>query len=81
MRSPCKVIPLPGYRLELTYPDGVCGVLDLSEMVGKGVFKAWEDIEFFNGVYVGEFGQIAWSDEIDICPDSTYFRLAGGNNK
>ncbi|MFN8485771.1 MAG: DUF2442 domain-containing protein [Anaerolineae bacterium] len=38
-----EVRALDGYRLWLRYADGVEGVVDLSDHVGKGVFAAWED--------------------------------------
>ena len=25
--------------------------------------------------FIGEHGQVAWSDEIDLCPDALYLRL------
>ena len=38
-----KVKVLKGYHLELAFDDGVCGVVDLSELVGRGVFALWGD--------------------------------------
>jgi hypothetical protein len=35
MRRITKVKVLPGYRLELEFDDGVSGIVDLSEAVGK----------------------------------------------
>lgn len=68
---------LPNYRLRLRYEDGVEGVVDLSGEVGKGVFKAWEDEEFFRGVHIGELGQPEWPGEIDLCPDALYLEITG----
>ena len=34
-----KVRVLQGYCLELAFDDGVGGVVDLSELVGRGVFR------------------------------------------
>jgi hypothetical protein len=28
-------------------------------------------------VYIGEYGQIAWSDELEICSDAAYLELTG----
>jgi hypothetical protein len=72
MKRPIKVEPLSGYRLKLTYPDGVAGIIDLSGDVGRGVFKPLEDESFFSSVHIGQFGQIAWSEEIEICADAVY---------
>jgi len=68
---------LPGYRLELVFDDGVCGVVDLSEIVGKGVFSSWCDHQFFEQVRIGSFGELVWDNKIDLCPDSLYFRATG----
>jgi hypothetical protein len=68
---------LPGYRLELVFDDGVCGVVDLSDLVGEGVFSSWRDRHFFEQVRIGSFGELVWGDNIDLCPDSLYFRATG----
>lgn len=67
----------PGYRLWLRYEDGVEGEVDLSSEVGKGVFVYWNDYKNFEKVYIGESGQLSWSDELDICPDAMYLELTG----
>jgi hypothetical protein len=68
---------LPGYRLELVFDDGVCGVVDLSDLVGEGVFSSWRDRRFFEQVRIGSFGELVWGDKIDLCPDSLYLRATG----
>jgi hypothetical protein len=45
----------------------------------KGVFAAWNDPEVFRAVQVGPFGELAWGDEIDLCPDSLYLEATGKN--
>jgi hypothetical protein len=77
MFRPVQVKALPDYRLWIKYADGVEGEIDLSELVGKGVFALWQDPEAFAQVYIGCDGQIAWSDEIDICPDAAYMTITG----
>lgn len=77
MFHPIQVKALPGYRLWIKYADGTEGQIDLSHLVGKGVFALWEDKDTFERVYIGSEGQIAWSDEIDICPDSAYMAITG----
>lgn len=72
MKRPLQVKPLPGYRLEIAYPDGTVGVIDLSDSVGKGIFKPLQDETFFKTVHIGQFGQIAWSEDLEICPDAAY---------
>lgn len=77
MRRPTKVEAISGSRLRLTYPDGVEGVIDLSRDVGRGVFAPLADEAFFRTVHIGQFGQIAWSEEIEICPDAAYGEITG----
>ena len=68
---------LPGYVLRVRYEDGVEGEVDLSAHVGRGVFAAWNDAAFFETVYVSAHGSIAWSEDIELCPDSIYLELTG----
>ncbi len=70
-----KVKALPKYRIYVEYANGVKGEVDLSHLAGKGVFHAWEDTRIFENVSVGSSGEIKWNDQIDLCPDSIYFRL------
>ena len=69
--------PLKDYILWLEYADGTTGEVDLSHLAGKGVFKLWNNYENFEKVYIGKSGQVAWSDEIDLCPDSLYMKITG----
>jgi hypothetical protein len=75
MNRPNKVEALPEYRLRLTYPNGVQGIIDLTDDVGRGVFTALADEAFFRTVHIGQFGQIAWSEDIEICPDAAYHEI------
>jgi Protein of unknown function (DUF2442) len=77
MPTPIKVKPLEHYRLWLQYSDGVEGVVDLSDLAGHGVFAIWNDYAAFEQVYIGPSGEIAWSDQVDMCPDAMYLRLTG----
>jgi len=77
MRRITKVKVLPGYRLELEFDDGVSGVVDLSDTVGKGVFALWRNPLVFEQVRIGSSGELAWSDRIDLCPDALYLRVTG----
>ena len=53
----------------------VCGVVDLSELVGKGIFTLWRDPHIFEKVRIGSFGELIWEDKIDLCPDSLYLKV------
>ncbi len=77
MYKPVNVKPLPGYKLWLEYSDGTSGEVDLSHLAGRGVFAYWDKLTNFERVYIGESGEIAWSDQIELCPDSLYMRLVG----
>lgn len=72
-----KVKPLPGYRLEVGFVDGVCGVVDLSDYAGVGVFKAWLKPGCFEQVAITNDGALAWTGDLDLCPDAIYLRLTG----
>ena len=74
---PITAEPLGGYKIRLRYSDGVEGEVDLSDHVGKGVFRAWDDRAFFESVRVGECGSVSWGNEIDICPDALYMEITG----
>ena len=68
---------LPQYRLRVVYSDGVEGEVDLSDLVGQGVFSVFTDVEFFGRVSVGSGGEITWEDKVDICPDAVYLEITG----
>ena len=75
MIRPVAVEALPQYRLRVVYADGVEGEVDLSDLVGQGVFSAFCDPEFFGQVSIGSGGEITWQDKVDICPDAVYLTL------
>ena len=75
--QPVDVKPRDGYRIWLRYADGVEGEVDLSHLVGKGVFAAWLEPGVFERVYLSEWRSVAWSDEIELCADALYLRLTG----
>ena len=72
-----QIKALPNYMLWVKFSDGVEGEADLSHLAGKGVFSLWNDYSAFEKVYIGKSGQIAWTDEIDICPDTIYMTVTG----
>ena len=77
MSRPIEVKPLPNFRIWLRYDDGIQGEVDLSDLAGHGVFKAWNDLVVFGSVRLGSHGAIEWESDIDICPDAMYLRLTG----
>ena len=68
---------MDGFRLWLKYHDGIQGIVDLSDLAGRGVFEAWSEREVFDAVTVNESGAVVWPGEIDLCPDALYIRLTG----
>lgn len=77
MKRPIQVTPLSGERIAVVFSDGVEGVIDMSSSVGRGVFAPLADPEVFARVRIGDRGQIAWSEEMEICPDAAYLEVAG----
>ena len=77
MLKPVAVEARDGFRIWVRFEDGVEGEIDLSDVAGKGVFKAWDDREFFKGVHISDHRSIAWDDVLEICPDALYMELTG----
>jgi len=75
---PTSVESLPGFRLRLQFEDGVEGVVDLSQLAGRGVFARWtEEPDSFDGVQVTPHGALAWGDDLDLCADALYLEITG----
>jgi len=61
--------PLSKYRVWIRFDDGLEGEVDLNHLVGKGVFKAWDSVQFFNQVRIDpRTNTLAWGDDIDLDP-------------
>ena len=76
--QPVEVEPRPGYKIWVKYADGPEGEVDLSGLVGRGPYSAWNDLDFFNDVHIdSEMGVIAGSNDVDISPDAIYLELTG----
>lgn len=52
-------------------------MVDLSDLVGNGIFTWWRDPHIFEQVQIGSFGELFWLDKIDLCPDSLYLKVTG----
>jgi len=75
---PQKIKPLKNYSVWIQFSDGTQGEINLSHLVGKGVFKAWEKENIFEKVYIDdETKAIAWNETLELCPDSLYLKLKG----
>lgn len=55
----------------------ITGEVDLSHLVGKGVFQLWTDPKAFEEVTIGSGGEVRWSDAVDLCADALYLELTG----
>lgn len=63
----CK--PKPHYHVWIQFDDGLEGEVDLSYLVGQGVFKAWKSVDFFNQVRVdSKTDTLTWGEDIDLDP-------------
>ena len=71
------VQPLRDYRLWLRFADGVEGEVDLSYLVGRGVFASWKRHKAFESVRIDSSGALTWDDGIDLCADALYLKLTG----
>lgn len=69
--------PKAGYKIHLQYDDGQVGDVDLSDLIGKGVFAALSDTDAFNAVTVGKHGELRWTDELELCADALYLQISG----
>lgn len=75
-----KCEPHDNYKLWLQFDDGIAGEVDLKRLVGKGVFAAWESIEFFNSVRIDKKSDtVAWGDDIDLDPYVLHDRIVSAN--
>ncbi len=79
IRDVVSVQPSEGYRLRLTFDDGVKGEVDVSELVTfVGVFAPLKDRREFVKVYVdAETGTLAWPNGADLDPLVLYARVTG----
>lgn len=70
--KPVKIIACearPNYRLWIQFEDGLEGEVNLSHLVGDGVFEAWNSVEFFNQVKIDPIANtVVWGNEIDLDP-------------
>ena len=74
------VRPLQARQLELTFADGLKGVVDLDQVISQftGVFAPLLDQSYFSQVKLNnELGTIVWPNGADICPDVLYSYASG----
>ena len=68
-----------GYRIELVFDNGACGVVDFSPYLQYGgVFTRFHDVGFFRQFQVDhELGTLTWPDGIDVAPETLYAQATG----
>jgi len=73
---------LRDYYIFIEFADGVKGVIDLSDKVGRGgVFMPLADRQYFCKMQVDEqLHTIKWENGADLSPDFLYERLKQKNN-
>ncbi len=68
-----EVKTIQHYRIWIRFADGLEGEIDLSDLVGRGVFAAWNDPVEFEKAYIDpDTHTVAWPGEIDLAPDALY---------
>ena len=79
-RSPWRVTEveaLRGFRLRVSFADGLSGTVDMSGLVHSpraGVFAALADPALFAQVKL-DYGAVAWPGELDLAPDAMYAEI------
>lgn len=62
------------YKIKVVFDDNISGVVDLSHLTQKGIFRVLSDPSLFAKVYTtGE--AIAWSDELEIDALNIYAKI------
>ncbi|MDO8683801.1 MAG: DUF2442 domain-containing protein [Armatimonadota bacterium] len=73
MQKIIYVTALADYRIKIRFEDGLEGTVDLSDMVGKGVFASWTDPQNFAKVSIDPTTHtVAWPGGIDLCANSLH---------
>jgi len=72
-----QATPRQPYVLELCFDNGATGLVDLSPLVGRGVFAIWNESGAFEKVRVTREGTVEWPGEVDLCPDALYMQMTG----
>lgn len=65
---------LTKYDIAISFDDGVQGIINLDELVSKGIFQTLKDEKLFSRVYTTGYS-IAWSEELEIDALAIYAEL------
>ena len=78
MHKIIDVSPIKEFKIKVKFSDNAEGVIDLSDLKGKGVFSVWNDENVFNSVFIDkESNTVSWPGGIDLCPDVLYAEITG----
>lgn len=73
-----NVKAIGAYKINVSFNDGVSGIVDLAYLIQKGIYKELKDPSLFANVYTtGE--AIAWSDELEIDALNIYAKIVNKN--
>lgn len=70
-----SVKALPDFCLSVEFADGTSGVVALADRLFGPMFEPLKDREFFERVFVDEFGAVCWPNGADLAPDGLYQRI------
>ena len=78
-----EVEPRKDFTLWVRFEDGLEGVVDLSALVGRGVFQRWADNpeEFSEAAVDPESGTVVWPGGLDVAPDRLHRDIARSTDK
>ncbi len=78
-----SVTPLPNLKIDVTFQDGVTGVIDIGKSLKLiGVLEPLKDPEFFALVHIGKLSKsVTWPGELDLDPVMLYHRATGKSIK
>ena len=69
-----NVKAISNYKISVSFDDGIHGIVDLIDLIQKGIFRELKDPVFFAKVYTtGE--AIAWSDDLEIDALNIYAKI------
>ncbi|HVH78881.1 MAG TPA: DUF2442 domain-containing protein [Stellaceae bacterium] len=78
MHRVINVTPLPEYRLQIEFDDGVAGVVEIFPRLSGPVFEPLRDEAMFRQVMIDpDTGAVCWPGGPDLAPDAMYSRLSG----
>ncbi len=72
MKKVVEAKPLEDYRLDVTFSDGVKGVINLKYRLFGPVFEPLGDPELFRQITIDDFGVVCWPNGADLAPDTLY---------